>query len=187
MVEECPRQVEPHAHPLGERGDPLVGDIGESDETQELAGFPCLAAMQRSEERQVLLGGEARVDVGELERHADASPVVRPQPVQRATVDHLEYEAYRPMAELALAEIGTEVAERWPSVTGIAIAHRVGRVDVGETSVIVAVSAPHRGAALAACAWGIDRLKKVLPVWKKEVFSDGEVWRENQSEGGEPP
>lgn len=102
-------------------------------------------------------------------------------------VDHLEYEAYRPMAELVLAEIGTEVAERWPSVTGIAIAHRVGRVDVGETSVIVAISAPHRGAALAACAWGIDRLKKVLPVWKLEVFSDGEVWRENQSEGGEPP
>lgn len=94
-------------------------------------------------------------------------------------VERLEYEAYRPMAERTLDEIGTQIAKRWPSVTGIAIAHRVGRVEVGETSVIVAVSAPHRREALAACAWGIDRLKEVLPVWKKEVFSDGEVWREN--------
>lgn len=102
-------------------------------------------------------------------------------------VDHLEYEVYRPMAERVMAEIGMEIATRWPSVTGIAIAHRTGRVDVGEPSVIVAVSAPHREAALAACGWGIDRLKEILPVWKKEVFTDGEVWRENQPRGGEPP
>lgn len=98
---------------------------------------------------------------------------------QGKEVRYLEYEAYAPMAERVMGEIGTEVAERWPTVTGIAIAHRVGRVDIGEASVAIAVSAPHRKAALEACAWGIDRLKALLPVWKKEVFTDGEVWREN--------
>lgn len=100
-------------------------------------------------------------------------------------VRYLEYEAYGAMAERALEEIGTKIAHKWPPVIGVAIAHRVGRVEVGEASVIVAVSAPHRKEALAACSWGIDRLKAVLPVWKKEVFSDGEVWRENEP-GGEP-
>jgi molybdopterin synthase catalytic subunit len=95
---------------------------------------------------------------------------------------HLEYEAYAPMAELQMREIGTEIAQRWPAVTGVAIAHRVGRVEVGEASVAFAVSAPHRGEALAACAHGIERLKSTLPVWKKEVFADGSVWRENTGE-----
>ena len=95
---------------------------------------------------------------------------------------HLEYEAYAPMAELHMREIGTEIAQRWPAVTGVAIAHRVGRVEVGEASVALAVSAPHRGEALAACAHGIERLKSTLPVWKKEVFADGSVWRENTGE-----
>jgi molybdopterin synthase catalytic subunit len=95
---------------------------------------------------------------------------------------HLEYEAYAPMAELEMRGIGTEIAQRWPAVTGIAIAHRVGRVEVGEASVALAVSAPHRGEALAACAHGIERLKATLPVWKKEVFADGSEWRENAGE-----
>lgn len=95
-------------------------------------------------------------------------------------VRYLEYEAYGAMAERVLADIGMEVANRWPPVTGVAIAHRVGRVDIGEASVVVAVSTPHRADAIAACAWGVDRLKALLPVWKKEVFVDGEVWRENE-------
>lgn len=94
-------------------------------------------------------------------------------------VEYLEYEAYAPLAQQVLEEIGTEIATRWPDVAAVAIAHRVGRVEIGEASVIVAVSAPHRRHALAACAYGIDRLKAVLPVWKKEVFASGEVWREN--------
>ncbi len=100
---------------------------------------------------------------------------------------HLEYEAYGPLAERVLRDIGTELAAQWPAITGVAIAHRVGRVEVGEPSVVIAVSAPHRRDALAACAHGIERLKQILPVWKKEVFEDGEVWRENPVEGGEPP
>ena len=98
---------------------------------------------------------------------------------QGKAVRYLEYEAYRPLAEREMEGIGTEIAARWPSVTGIAIAHRVGRVEIGEASVAIAVSSPHRRAALAACAHGIERLKATLPVWKKEVFADGSEWREN--------
>ncbi|CAN5871052.1 hypothetical protein BH20GEM1_BH20GEM1_19700 [soil metagenome] len=97
-------------------------------------------------------------------------------------VRYLEYEAYAPMAELQMRQIGTEIAHRWPEVTGVAIAHRIGRVEVGEASVALAVSAPHRREALAACAHGIERLKATLPGWKKEVFADGSEWRENAEE-----
>ena len=97
-------------------------------------------------------------------------------------VQYLEYEAYAPMAEREMRMIGTEIAGLWPAVAGVAIAHRVGRVEVGEASVVIAVSAPHRREALAACAHGIERLKATLPVWKKEIFSDGSEWRENREE-----
>ncbi len=97
-------------------------------------------------------------------------------------VEHLEYEAYVPMAEREMEKIGMEIARQWPAVTGIAIAHRIGRVEVGEASVTIAISTPHRREALAACAHAIDRLKATLPVWKKEVFEDGSEWRENREE-----
>ena len=97
-------------------------------------------------------------------------------------VRHLEYEAYGPMAEQEMERIGMEIASLYPAVTGIAIAHRTGRVEVGEASVAIAISAPHRREALAACAEAIDRLKARLPVWKKEVFADGSEWRENREE-----
>ncbi|MGH7558093.1 MAG: molybdenum cofactor biosynthesis protein MoaE [Gemmatimonadota bacterium] len=105
-------------------------------------------------------------------------------------VRHLEYEAYGPLAERTLEAVGMEIAERWPSVTGVAIAHRLGRVEIGEASVVVAISAPHRADALAACAFGIEHLKRELPMWKKEFLDDGTVWRENvepPNRGGEPP
>jgi molybdopterin synthase catalytic subunit len=91
------------------------------------------------------------------------------------TVTHLDYEAYEGMAERVMEEIATELAERY-ELTGIAIHHRVGRVDIGETSVIIAASAPHRQDALAACKDAIDTLKDCVPLWKKEVYEGGEEW-----------
>ena len=93
------------------------------------------------------------------------------------TVQYLEYDAYPPMAERKMAEIADEVRARWP-VTGIAMAHRTGRLEIGEASVIIAVSSPHRGDAIEACHYAIDRLKATVPVWKKEVFEGGEEWLE---------
>ncbi len=90
-------------------------------------------------------------------------------------VVHLEYEAYPEMAEKVMAEIGDEVTTRWP-VSKVAIVHRTGVLRIGEASVIIAVSSPHRGEAFAACQYAIDRLKQLVPVWKKEVWSDGSQW-----------
>jgi len=88
---------------------------------------------------------------------------------------HLEYEAYEGMAEQVMAELATHLAERH-ELSRIAIHHRVGRVDIGEPSVVIAVSAPHRAAALAACAVAIDTLKQTVPLWKKELYVGGEEW-----------
>jgi molybdopterin synthase catalytic subunit len=87
----------------------------------------------------------------------------------------LEYEAYREMAESELRRIGEEAGERWP-ICRVAIVHRVGEVPLGESSVAIAVSAPHRAEAIHACHFAIDRLKHVAPIWKKEYFEGGEVW-----------
>jgi MoaE-MoaD fusion protein len=87
----------------------------------------------------------------------------------------LEYEAYEEMAEEVLAEIAAEVTERY-DLRKVAISHRLGRVEVGETSVAIAVSAPHRQDALAACADAIEALKARVPLWKKELYADGEEW-----------
>jgi len=91
-------------------------------------------------------------------------------------VKYLEYEAHAPMAEVKMREIGAEVRRRWPSVKAVAILHRVGRLEIGESSVLIAVSAAHRLAAFEACHYAIDTLKQTVPVWKKEHFEDGEVW-----------
>ncbi len=87
----------------------------------------------------------------------------------------LEYEAYPEMAEREMERIATEAAGRWPTCK-IAMVHRVGPVPVGEASVAIAVSAGHRPEAFAACRFAIDRLKEVVPIWKKEHFVGGEVW-----------
>lgn len=92
-----------------------------------------------------------------------------------ATVEYLEYEAYRPMADRKLEEIGTEIEARW-EVREVSIVHRVGRVDPGEPSVVIAVAAPRRGPAFEASRYAIERIKEVVPIWKREVWSDGYVW-----------
>jgi MoaE-MoaD fusion protein len=91
------------------------------------------------------------------------------------TVTHLEYEAYEGMAEQTMAEIADELEERY-DLCEIAIHHRIGRVSIGERSVVIAVSAPHRRDALAACRDAIDTLKERVPLWKKEVYEGGEEW-----------
>jgi len=97
-------------------------------------------------------------------------------------VKFLEYEAHAPMAEAKMREIGEAVRARWPSVKRVAMVHRVGRLEIGEASVAIAVSASHRREAFEACHFAIDRLKETVPVWKKEHFEDGEVWVGLQSD-----
>jgi MoaE-MoaD fusion protein len=91
------------------------------------------------------------------------------------TVTHLEYEAYPGMAEDFMAQIADELKRRY-ELCDVAIHHRVGRVGIGEPSVVIAVSAPHRQDALAACKDAIDSLKETVPLWKKEVYEGGEEW-----------
>lgn len=93
----------------------------------------------------------------------------------------LEYEAYAEAAEKALSQIGTEVRERW-HVEGIAITHRTGRLSIGETSVGIAVSSAHRAEAFDACRYAIERIKQIVPIWKKEFYADGETWIGSESE-----
>jgi molybdopterin synthase catalytic subunit len=88
----------------------------------------------------------------------------------------LDYEAYPEMALKKMAELEDEARRRWP-ILEAALVHRVGHLELGEISVVVAVSCPHRGQAFEACRWLIDRLKEVVPIWKKEVWADGtEEW-----------
>ena len=101
--------------------------------------------------------------------------VVRNQTAGRRVVA-LEYEAHVPMATAKMREIAVSVRQRWPGILGVALVHRIGRLEIGESSVMIAVSSPHRAEAFDACRFAIDTLKETVPVWKKEFFEDGEVW-----------
>jgi molybdopterin synthase catalytic subunit len=92
----------------------------------------------------------------------------------------LEYEAYVPMALKAMAQIGDEIAERWPGAR-CAITHRIGSVPIAEASVVIAVSAPHRDMCYEASRHAIERLKQIVPIWKKEVWEDGTEWKGAQT------
>lgn len=134
--------------------------------------------------------GEAPVSAAAL-RELVASPAagaiatfegtVRDHTGDRPT-SHLEYEAYAPMAERLLRDIAAAAAEHW-DIVGIAIHHRVGRLEIGEVSVAVAVSAGHRAEAFAACRFAIDTLKSEAPIWKKEYQPDGSHWVEGPIPG----
>jgi MoaE-MoaD fusion protein len=93
---------------------------------------------------------------------------------------HLDYDAYRPMAEKKLQELVCEVEQRWDC--RIAIRHRLGRLEIGEASVMIAVSSAHRATAFEACRYAIDTLKITVPIWKKEAWEGGEVWIEGEGE-----
>ena len=107
--------------------------------------------------------------IGTTRDHNDGRRVIR-----------LEYEAYSEMALTEMRKIGEQAKQQWP-IEEIAIVHRVGVVPLGEASVVIAVSAGHRHAAFEACRFAIDRLKEVVPIWKKEHFEGGEVWIGSQT------
>lgn len=93
--------------------------------------------------------------------------------------DFLNYEAYTEMAEAMLARIGAEIKEQWPKVAEVSILHRVGRLEIGEPSVVIAVATPHRGdGCFEACQYAIERLKAIVPIWKEENWADGQIWVE---------
>lgn len=101
--------------------------------------------------------------------------VVRNENLGRKVL-HLEYEAYPEMAEQILAQIGKEIKEKWPQVEDLAIVHRIGKLEVGETSVVIAVAGAHREGLFDAARYAIDRIKEIAPIWKKEVWAEGEEW-----------
>jgi|ERR1700722_12433810 len=103
---------------------------------------------------------------------------VRNHSLGRRTL-HLEYEGYEPMALEKMSEIGEQLHKMF-SIDRVAIVHRLGRLEIGETSVFIAVSAAHRAAAFEACRWAIDTLKRTVPIWKKEFFEDGAIWADGE-------
>ena len=108
--------------------------------------------------------GGIDVFIGTVRNHTRGKPVVR-----------LEFEAYEPMAVSEMRKIAEQVKARWPAEK-VAFHHRVGTLQPGEIAVIIAVATPHRKASFEACQYAIDTLKETVPIWKKEIFEDGEVW-----------
>jgi molybdopterin synthase catalytic subunit len=96
---------------------------------------------------------------------------------QGRRVSHLVYEAYAPLADRALTRIVDEARDQWPSAT-LALHHRIGRLEIGEASIAIAVAAPHRADAFAVCRYAIERVKQIVPIWKHEYFDGGDVWIE---------
>ncbi|MFQ5913203.1 MAG: molybdenum cofactor biosynthesis protein MoaE [Nitrospinota bacterium] len=128
---------------------------------------------------------ETPIDVDELHRAVsgpgqgalvDFFGIVRDHARGRKVVE-LEYHAYKPMAEKKLRQIGSEISEKW-GIGDVAIVHRVGRMKVGDTAVVISVASPHRAEAFAACKYAIDRIKQIVPIWKKEYGEDGAEWVE---------
>jgi molybdopterin synthase catalytic subunit len=96
---------------------------------------------------------------------------------QGRRVHYLEYEGYEPLALKAFARIDQEVRERWPGMR-VALHHRTGRLEIGDASVAIVTASPHRADAFAACRYVIERVKQIVPVWKREYFEGGDVWIE---------
>jgi molybdopterin synthase catalytic subunit len=111
--------------------------------------------------------------------------VVRDENEGRAVL-RLEYEAYEEMALPLMEQIAATARRRWP-ISEIRIVHRLGRLEIGEPSVAVAVASPHRAASFEACRYAIDELKACVPIWKKEFYADGAVWLEGPAAGATQP
>ncbi len=146
-------ESEPTAEPGAEPTVELVAIVREPIDTRAL-----VTRLQRAEDGAVVL----------------FEGVVRNHSGGKATL-HLEYEAYEPMALEQMRALAREARQRWP-IDCIGILHRLGRLEIGETSVAIVVTSSHRHPAFEACRYTIDRLKKTVPIWKKEYFADGAVW-----------
>jgi len=105
------------------------------------------------------------VFIGTVRNHTKGKTVVR-----------LDFESYEPMALKEMDKICNRIHEKWPNILAISIHHRVGQLEIGEIPVIIAVSSAHRKIAFEACEFAIDTLKETVPIWKKEIFEDGEIW-----------
>ena len=125
------------------------------------------------------LGLERRLLTGEAGAVVTFDGVVRERTRGRRVV-RLQYDAYAPMAVKEMRRIGAEVRQRWPEVERLGIIHRFGELAISESSVVIVVTSPHRRVAFEACHFAIDRLKQTAPIWKKEIFEDGEEWVEGQ-------
>jgi molybdopterin synthase catalytic subunit len=143
--------------------------------------------MSKSAEKDWFELRRAPIDLAEVARHVRADQdgaivtfdgFVRNESHGRATL-YLEYEAYESMALAKMREIGAHLHQHF-SIHRVAILHRLGRLEIGDTSVLIAVSAPHRAAAFDACRFAIDTLKRTVPIWKKEYFEDGAVWADGE-------
>lgn len=108
--------------------------------------------------------GAVVVFLGTVRNNTDGRPVTR-----------LEYEAYPPMAEKKMAEISQEIAQKWGDTLRVAMVHRTGKLEIGEVSVAVAIASPHRKNGFEACQYAMNRLKQIVPIWKREVWTDGEA------------
>jgi molybdopterin converting factor subunit 1 len=163
------------SHPLS-NGDrlavlpPVSGGEGKSRDIFEITREPIDIARLRS---RLLEGDSGAVVVFD--------GVARNNTKGRATV-YLEYEGYEPMSLRTMEQIGREVHERWP-INRVGIIHRLGRIEIAESSVVIVVTSAHRKVGFEACHYAIDRLKKIVPIWKKEYFEDGAVWVENHDNG----
>lgn len=124
-----------------------------------------------------LVAGAARPDCGAISTFVGTT---RADSSSGVSVEYLEYEAYRPMADRTLEQIGAEIRERW-DVLHVSIVHRIGRVYPAETSVAIVAAAPRRGPAFEASRYAIERVKEIVPIWKREVWSDGYVWVGSQT------
>jgi molybdopterin synthase catalytic subunit len=126
-----------------------------------------------------IAGLRARVLTGESGAVVIFDGVARNNTKGRRTL-YLEYEGYDEMAIRMLEQIGSEVHDKWP-INRIGIVHRLGRIEISESSVVIVVASAHRRVAFEACHYAIDRLKKIVPIWKKEYFEDGAVWVEGEA------
>jgi molybdopterin converting factor subunit 1 len=166
------------------------GELREVREGDELAIFPPVSGGAESEtkfEKDFFELTTEPIDVGAVARR-----VVLPECGATVTLDgyvrawtggrrtrYLVYEAYGPMALSEMRRLGRAVRERF-NISHVGIVHRTGRLEIGETSVVISISAPHRRAAFEACEWTIKELKRTVPIWKKEFYEDGEMWVEGE-------